>query len=604
MANAGQLYQGQHLGKQFGNYRLVKLIGEGGFAEVYLGEQIYLGTQAAVKVLTARLTRDEIARFQTEAQTSLKLHHPHIVQTLDFGVENGLPFIVMRYASNGSLRQRHPEGTRIPLSTVVKYVGQIAAALQYIHDQKLIYRDIKPENMLIGDNNDIWLSDFGIMAIAHSTHSMVLLDKVGTISYMAPEQIQGKPRLATDQYALGIVVYEWLSGALPFDGTVLEVAAQHLSSPPPPLHGRIPMISSEVEQVILRALAKDPHQRFESVQKFAEALEQSSSEHVPTVQRPQAHSIHLPKWPHKALHPALPLSTYQGHVAAVSALAWSPDGTYIVSAGVDKTVQVWDVNSGKCIHVYYGHVAAVSAVTWSPDSAYIASGSLDKMVRVWNVASGKDCYIYYGHVAAVSAIAWSPDGAHIASGSWDKTIQVWRASNGEHISTYREHTELVSAVAWSPHGTSIASGSWDHTVQVWDATSGVHHCTYRGHSEPVYAVAYCPEPFSSITGHSTPIASGGHETSVQIWDADTLSHYFNYSGHATSITALAWSPDSTRVASGSADGTIQVWDAATGKHHYTYSGHSSQVSALAWSPDSTRIASSSWDEVVRVWQAG
>ncbi len=135
---------------------------------------------------------------------------------------------------------------------------------------------------------------------------MVLLDKVGTIFYMAPEQIQGKPRFASDQYALGIVVYEWLSGTLPFDGTVLEVVAQHLSSAPPPLHGRVPMISPDVEQVILQALAKDPHQRFESVQKFAKALEQSSSEHVPTVQQPQAQPIHILKWPHKPLQPAVP----------------------------------------------------------------------------------------------------------------------------------------------------------------------------------------------------------------------------------------------------------------------------------------------------------
>jgi WD40 repeat protein len=603
MANAGQLYPGQHLGKQFGNYRLVKLLGEGGFAEVYLGEQIYLGTQAAVKVLTARLTNDEIERFHTEAQTSLKLHHPHIVQTLEFGVENGLPFLVMRYASNGSLRQRHSEGTRIPLSTVVKYVGQIAAALQYIHDQKLIYRDIKPENMLIGDNNDIWLSDFGITTIAHRTNSMVLLDKVGTIFYMAPEQIQGKPRFASDQYALGIVVYEWLSGALPFDGTVLEVVAQHLSSAPPSLHARVPTISPGVEQVILRALAKDPHQRFESVQKFAKVLELSSSEPVPTVQWPQAPSIHVLKWPHKPLQPAIPLSTYQGHGAPVTSLAWSPDGTSIVSAGVDKTVQVWDVSSGKCIHSYSGHGAPVSAVTWSPDSAYIASGSLDKTVRVWNAASGRNCYAYGGHAAPVSAVAWSPDGTHIASSSWDKTVQVRKASNGEHIHTYREHTELVSAVAWSSHGTSIASGSWDHTIQVWYATSGVHHCTYRGHSEPVYAVAWSPELLSSLTGRGTHIASGGRDASVQVWDVDTVSHCFSYGGHATSVTALAWSPDSTRVASGSADGIIQIWDGATGKHHYTYSGHSSQVSALAWSPDGKRIASGSADHTVQVWHA-
>ncbi len=181
MVNSSGPHQGQYQGRQFGNYHLIKLLGEGGFAEVYLGEHVHLGTRAAVKVLTTRLTSNEIQHFRDEARTSMKLQHPHIVQTFDFGIENTIPFIVMRYASNGSLRQRHPEGTLIPLSTVVTYVKQVAAALQYIHDQKLVYRDIKPENMLIGDNNEIWLSDFGITAVAHSTHSLVLLDKVLTV---------------------------------------------------------------------------------------------------------------------------------------------------------------------------------------------------------------------------------------------------------------------------------------------------------------------------------------------------------------------------------------------------------------------------------------
>ena len=516
MANAGQLYQGQHLGRQFGNYRLVKLLGEGGFAEVYLGEQVYLGTQAAVKVLTARLTSDEIERFHTEAQTSMKLHHPNIVQTLDFGMENGLPFLVMRYAANGSLRQHHPEGTRIPLSTVVNYVRQIAAALQYIHDQNLIYRDIKPENMLIGDNNDIWLSDFGITAIARSTHSMVLLDKVGTIFYMAPEQIQGKPRLASDQYALGIVVYEWLSGALPFDGTVLEIVAQHLSSAPPPLHGRVPMISPDVEQVILRALAKNPHQRFESVQKFAEALEQSSSEHVPMVQQPQAQSIHVLKWPHKALRPAIPLYTYQGHVAPVSAVAWSPDG------------------------------------------AHIASGSWDKTVQVWRASNGEHIYTYRVHTELVSSVAWSPRGTSIASGSWDHTIRVWDATSGVHHCTYRGHSEPVYAVAWSPkllssisrRDTHIASGGHDTSVQVWDVGTVSLFFSYGSHATSVTALAWSPD--------STRVASGSADGTIQVWDAATGEHYYTYREHSLQVSALAWSPDSTRIASSSWDKTVQV----------------------------------------------
>src|SRR5712691_2379751 len=162
MPNSPGPHQGQYLGRQLGNYRLTKLLGEGGFAEVYLGEQVHLGTQAAVKVLTTQLTSNEIERFQEEARISMQLHHPHIVQTLEFGTDYTLPFIVMRYASNGSLRQRHPAGTRLPLFTVIDYVKQIAAALHYLHNHKLVYRDVKPENMLIGDDNAIWLSDFGI----------------------------------------------------------------------------------------------------------------------------------------------------------------------------------------------------------------------------------------------------------------------------------------------------------------------------------------------------------------------------------------------------------------------------------------------------------
>ncbi len=122
----------------------------------------------------------------------------------------------MDYCPDGTLRQQHSKGERIPLSTVVSYVQQVTDALQYAHDHKLIHRDIKPENMLIGQRNDILLSDFGIAATAHSTSSMSTQVPVGTIPYMAPEQIQAQARPASDQYALGIVVYEWLCGTRPF----------------------------------------------------------------------------------------------------------------------------------------------------------------------------------------------------------------------------------------------------------------------------------------------------------------------------------------------------------------------------------------------------
>ena len=144
--------QGQFLGRQFGNYRLIKLLGEGGFAEVYLGEHIHLGTHAAVKVLSTELAKDEIAQFRNEARTIFGLEHTNIVRILDFGMEGRIPFIIMNYAPNGSLRKCHPKGIRLPPETIVTYIKQIASALQYAHDKGLVHRDIKPDNMLVGRN--------------------------------------------------------------------------------------------------------------------------------------------------------------------------------------------------------------------------------------------------------------------------------------------------------------------------------------------------------------------------------------------------------------------------------------------------------------------
>jgi eukaryotic-like serine/threonine-protein kinase len=264
------------VGERFGNYRLVKLLGEGGFAEVYLGEHIHLGSLAAVKILTTKLTEDEISTFSNEARIIINLEHPHIVRVLDFGMENTIPYIVMGYAPNGSLRKKYPRSSRLPLSSIVTYVNQITSALYYVHNQKLIHRDIKPENMLIGRNNEILLSDFGIASVAHSSRSLKTEVGSGTINYMSPEQIHGKPRPSSDQYSLGIVVYEWLCGVRPFQGTYWEITTQHLSAPPPSFEKSL-SIAPDIEQVVIKALAKDPKQRFANVQEFAFALGRSCS---------------------------------------------------------------------------------------------------------------------------------------------------------------------------------------------------------------------------------------------------------------------------------------------------------------------------------------
>lgn len=263
-------------GEQLANYRIMRLIGRGGFAEVYLAEHLYLRTQVAIKTLKTQLTSDDMEGFLTEARTIAHLLHPHIVRVMDFGIHDETPYLVMDYAPNGTLRQHHPKGAQLSLITVVSYVRQIASALQYAHDQKLVHRDIKPENILLGRSDELLLSDFGIALIAQSSLSQSTQAVVGTIAYMAPEQLEGKPRPASDQYALAVVVYEWLCGEKPFHGTLSEIAMQHVHTAPPSLREKSPDIPPAVEHVIMAALAKAPKQRFSTIQDFANALEDAS----------------------------------------------------------------------------------------------------------------------------------------------------------------------------------------------------------------------------------------------------------------------------------------------------------------------------------------
>jgi len=267
-----------HIGDKLGNYRLLRLLGRGAFAEVYLGEHLYLKSHAALKVLHTSLEEEDVEQFLTEGQTLARLRHPNIVRVLEFFVDQGAPVLVMDYAPSGTIRQRHPRGSILSLETIVTYVKQIASALQYAHNLNVIHRDVKPENVLLGTSQNVMLSDFGIALFSPSPELLSTQDMSGTIPYMAPEQIRGKPGFASDQYSLGVVVYEWLCGVRPFEGPYWQIATQHISAPPPSLREKDPSLPEAVEKAVQRALAKDPQQRYVSVQMFARALEQASQQ--------------------------------------------------------------------------------------------------------------------------------------------------------------------------------------------------------------------------------------------------------------------------------------------------------------------------------------
>lgn len=258
------------IGQQFGSYLIERTLGYGGFATVFLGRHQYLDTYAAIKILHRQFDSSERQLFINEARMAVPLVHPHIVRVFEYGVQFGKPYLVMDYAPRGSFGQFI--GTGLPLTLVVRYAKQIASGLDYLNAHGIIHCDIKPHNLLIGQDEQVLISDFGIALLTGNvaTHERIIR---GTLTYMAPEQILGNPCFASDQYSMAVVLYELLCGLPPFEGTGTGLIKQHLYAEPPSLRERKLSIPHAVEDIILQALAKDPEKRYDSAGRFAIELE-------------------------------------------------------------------------------------------------------------------------------------------------------------------------------------------------------------------------------------------------------------------------------------------------------------------------------------------
>src|SRR5450755_244746 len=643
-----------YVGRKVGNYRLVQLLGTGGFAEVYLGVHIHLNTQVAVKVLHTRLASGDVEDFRREAQIIARLVHPNIVRVLDFGVEDEVPYLAMDYAANGTLRQRHPKGSRLPVAAVVAYVKQVAEALQHAHDQRLVHRDVKPENMLLGRSNEVLLSDFGIALAAQSSQYQSTQNVAGTIGYMAPEQIQAHPRPASDQYSLGVVVYEWLSGERPFQGSFTEIAVKHAMVMPAPLQGQVPYVTPVIEEVVMIALAKDPYKRFANVRAFAQALEQASTRGISPHAALLASTYFVAQPPGLFNGSALDTSTrgqsanpgfaqsdgrsnampyvpapsntsgMHGIPPPITGPVQWPQGNYGPPQGSGQLygndargVQGMNgMQQGAGQFGPYGGFASGQGIYQGgaphPYSNDMRLGSERKRLSRRSVVAG-----VVGLVAASSGLTWFVVSrqqaliAQIAQASHPATYNL--PGSGTPYTyptptgavppqlTYSSQQGYIWSVAWSPNSAYIVSGSDDGTAHVWHSDTGARVLSYRSRITPAKdndwakKVAWSPD--------SKRIAIGFMDGTTQGADINTGQELFSYSHALSSINALAWSPDGRYIVTGDFDGTAIVYEVASSRAVTTYTGHTDGILALAWSPDSKRIVSGSSDASARIWDA-
>jgi serine/threonine-protein kinase len=260
-----------------GRYRLQRRIGSGGMADVYLAADESLDRRVAIKILAERYTRDEgfIERFRREARSAAGLTHPNIVAIYDRGEAGGEYYIAMEYVDGDTLKDEINAHAPLPESEAIGYAQQALAGLEYAHRGGIVHRDVKPHNMLIGSDGVLKMTDFGIARAQNTTDMTEVGSIVGTAQYLSPEQARGQvvgPQ--SDIYSMGVVLYEMLTGELPFSGgSAVEIAMKQASEQPEPPSRKNRLISRPLEQVVLRALAKDPALRFQSAREMADELE-------------------------------------------------------------------------------------------------------------------------------------------------------------------------------------------------------------------------------------------------------------------------------------------------------------------------------------------
>jgi serine/threonine protein kinase len=555
-------------GVYLGRYRLIRLIGSGGMGEVYLAEDDRIAQQVAIKVIRMEVTpypdthsaKEATRLFEREARAIARLDHPNILPLYAYGEETvndqTLTYLVMPYRKEGTLatwlRQRATSDL-LSAREVAYLLTQAADALQHAHDQQILHQDIKPSNFLIRSRKeqlpDLLLADFGIAKFTTATASVSQSIR-GTPTYMAPEQWDGHPVAATDQYALAIMAYELLTGRPPFQGGPGQVMRQHyftLPEPPSKLNARL---SSSLDAVLLRALAKQPEERFASIAAFAHAFGQAAQDN-----REALASAQKPSTPSADLHATLAISKQEA-LSGTRRTLTLPGG---------RRVTIW-VPAG----AQEGQVLRLEGQGELSDSG-VAGALILTLI-----------------IAAAEASAPLADPRQVDEKTFLSEVPAVSSPPVTPSSPAAERSSSSSPPSQSPQFGAQTSTASQSTVLSRAAKRGVRGISRRQVLAGLAALA---------------AAGGGLTWWVVAQKSPEGTLLYTYRGHSNTVTAVAWSPDGSRIASGSSDNTVQVWNATDSSNPYTYKGHSRAVDAVAWSPNGSRIASAGYDNTVQVWQA-